>query len=214
MNDARRVPALLHHRLTPAYDLFARAFLREGRLKRELIARARIRPDHRVLDLGAGTGTLAIMVKEAHPAADVTGLDGDPAILAIARDKAARAGVDVTFDAGDATTLPYLDESFDRILSSLVMSLLTIEQKRLAVAEAHRVLRRGGEIVIGDFGPPHTRWGRFVTPLIRRFEPIRGNLEGRLPSLLREGGFEQVGEAGHIVTLFGTLSIVCGSRPA
>jgi ubiquinone/menaquinone biosynthesis C-methylase UbiE len=67
MEGARYVPALLHRRLTPVYDLFARACVREGRLKRELVDRARIGPGHRVLDLGAGTGTLAIMVKRAHP---------------------------------------------------------------------------------------------------------------------------------------------------
>ncbi len=213
MEGARYVPALLHRRLTPAYDLFARALLREGRLKRELVARARIGPGQRVLDLGAGTGTLAIMVKRAHPAARVTGLDADPAILVIARDKAARAGADVAFDLGDAAALPYPDGSFDRILSSLVMSVLAMEQKRLAVREAHRVLRPGGEFFIGDFGAPHTRWGRFVTPLVRRFEPIRGNLEGLLPLILRDGGFDSVVEARRIVTLLGTLSIVSGRRP-
>jgi len=197
MEGARYVPALLHRRLTRAYDLFARAFLR----------------GHRVLDLGAGTGTLAIMVKRAHPAARVTGLDGDPAILVIARDKAARAGADVAFDAGDAAALPYPDRSFDRILSSLVMSVLATGQKRPAVREAHRVLRPGGEFFIGDFGAPHTRWGRFVTPLVRRFEPIRGNLEGLLPLILRDAGFDSVVEASRIVTLFGTLSIVSGRRP-
>jgi ubiquinone/menaquinone biosynthesis C-methylase UbiE len=121
--------------------------------------------------------------------------------------------VDVAFDAGDAGALPYPDRSFDRILSSLVMSVLTTEQKRLAVGEAHRVLRSGGEFFIGDFGAPRTRWARFVTPLVRRFEPIRGNLEGLVPRVLREGGFDEVQEAGPIVTLFGTLSIVSGRKP-
>ncbi len=77
VNDARHVHALLHRRLTRVYDLFAQAFLHERKLKRELMVRACIEPGHRVLDLGAGTGTLAIMVKRAHPAAQVTGLDRD-----------------------------------------------------------------------------------------------------------------------------------------
>jgi ubiquinone/menaquinone biosynthesis C-methylase UbiE len=118
MEGGRHVPALLHRRLTPVYDLFARVFLREARLKRELVARACIGLGHRVLDLGAGTGTLAIMVKRAHPAAEVAGLDADPAIAVIACDKAARAGADIAFKVGDAAALPYPDGSSDRILSS------------------------------------------------------------------------------------------------
>jgi len=213
MESARHVPALLHRRLTPVYDLFARASLREGRLKRELVARARIVPGHRVLDLGAGTGTLAIMVKRAHPAAEVAGLDADPAIVAIARAKAARVRANVAFEVGDAAALPYPHGSFDRILSSLVMSVLTTDKKALVVREAYRVLCPGGVFSIADFGPPHTRWGRFVTPLVRRFAPIRGNLEGLLPRMLREGGFEDVGQGGAIATLFGSLWIVSGRRP-
>jgi len=124
--------------LTPVYDLFVRLFLREKRFKRELVARAHLAPDHRVLDLGARTGTLAITtIKQLQPDARVTGLDADPKILAIAREKATRAGVDVGFDPGNATALPYPDESFDRVLSSLVFSLLSSEDKQLAFREAY-----------------------------------------------------------------------------
>ncbi len=213
MSDNHRYPALMLDRLTPVYDLFVRLFMPEEHFKRNLIARARIAPDHRVLDLGAGTGTLAIMIKQTQPEVQITGLDGDPAILAIARDKASRAGAEITFDLGNAAALPYPDESFDRVVSSLVMSLLSREDKRLAVREAYRVLRRGGELHIADFGSPHTRWGRWVAPLLRRFERISDNLDGLLPALFREAGFENVEEVARFATLFGTLSILYGRKP-
>ena len=213
MTDKHRYPALLLDWLTPLYDLFARLFLPEKRLKRELVARACVSPGHRVLDLGAGTGTLAITIKQIQPNVHITGLDGDAKILAIARDKAARAGADITFDLGHAAALPYPTESFDRVVSSLVMSLLSQEDKQLAVREAYRVLQGGGELHIADFGPPHTWWKHLVAPLLRRFERIADNLDGRLPALFREAGFENVEEVARFATLFGTLSILSGRKP-
>lgn len=214
MADHPRYPALIVGWLTPVYDLFARLFIPETKLKRDLIAHAHLAPGHRLLDLGAGTGTLAIMIKQVQLEVEVTGLDSDPEILAIARDKAGRAGADITFDLGTATALPYPNESFDRVLSSLVTSLLSDEDKRRALREAYRVLRGGGELHIADFGPPHTRWARWVAPRVRRFEPIAGNLEGLLPVMFREAGFANVEAAPRLATLFGTLWIVSGNKPA
>jgi ubiquinone/menaquinone biosynthesis C-methylase UbiE len=213
MNDNHRYPALMVDRLTPAYDLFASLFMPEKQFKLDLIARAGIAPGQCVLDLGAGTGTLAIMLKQSQPAAQVTGLDGDAGILTIAREKAARAGTAITFDLGQASALPYPDASFDRVLSSLVMSLLSRADKQQAVREAYRVLRGGGELHIGDFGPPHTRWGRLVAPLLRRFDRVADNLHGLLPALFREAGFEHVEEGARFATAFGTLSMVSGRKP-
>jgi ubiquinone/menaquinone biosynthesis C-methylase UbiE len=206
-------PALLLDWLTPVYDLFARLFIPEKRFKRYLISHARIAPDHRVLDLGAGTGTLAIMIKQIQPEAQVIGLDGDLAILSIAREKASRSGVKITFEQGNATRLPYSDQSFDRVLSTLVMSLLSREAKTLAIREAYRVLRHGGELHITDFGQPHTWWGRLVAPLVRRFEPIADNLDGILSVRYREAGFVDIVEATRYATIFGTISILSGKKP-
>ena len=212
MTSQQGYPALIVGWLTPVYDLFARLLIRETKLKRALTARADLKPGQRVLDVGAGTGTLAIMLKRAQPEAEVIGLDRDPQVLTIASGKASRAGVNVAFGLGSATALPYAAEAFDQVLSSLVFSLLEMDEKRRAVGEAHRVLRAKGELHVADFGPPNSAWAHRVAPLVLRFGPIAGNLQGRLPAMFRETGFDQVEAAPCLETLFGSLWTVSGRK--
>ena len=132
------IPALRFDWLTPVYDPVLRRMMPELALKQRLIAQAQIAAGQRVLDLGAGTGTLTVMIKQTCPGADVVGLDGDPRVLTVARAKAAAAGVAIRFDQGLATALPYDDATFDRILSSLTLHHLTTEEKQRALREAYR----------------------------------------------------------------------------
>jgi ubiquinone/menaquinone biosynthesis C-methylase UbiE len=213
MVHEKSYPALLVDWLTPVYDLFARLFIPERRFKRDLIAHARIAPGQRVLDLGAGTGTLVIMIKKLQPDTQVNGLDGDPDILSFARRKASQSGADIDFEAGNVAALPYADRSFDHVLSTLVMSVLNTENKQLAMHEAYRVLKGGGELHIADFGAPHTLWGCLVAPVVRRFEPISDNLDGRLPVMIRNAGFRNTAELARYATLFGTIWIMSGQKP-
>ena len=137
------IPALGSDLLTPLYDPLL-WLMREKRFKGDLIEQAKITSGNRVLDVGCGTGTLAIMTKRIHPDAEVVGIDADSKILGIARDKAAKAGIDVTLDQGMADQLPYADSSFDRVLSSLFLHHLSTENKRRTCREVFRVLRSGG----------------------------------------------------------------------
>jgi ubiquinone/menaquinone biosynthesis C-methylase UbiE len=90
--------------------------MREEMFKRQLISQTYIQPGQRVLDLGCGTGTLTVLIKQTIPDAEITGVDGDPKVLEIAEEKAAQAGVGITWDHALATALPYPDCSFDRVL--------------------------------------------------------------------------------------------------
>src|SRR5690606_32071520 len=81
------VPAMGLDWLTPLYDPCIRLLLREDEVKQQLVDQARIQPGMTVVDLGCGTGTLALMVKRSHPTARVIGIDVDPKILDIARGK-------------------------------------------------------------------------------------------------------------------------------
>src|SRR5437773_4875806 len=149
------IPALGFDWLTRFYDPVLRATLREDRFKRLLIAQACLQPGQDVLDLGCGTATLTIMLKQSCPGAKIIGLDGDPKILAIARQKIAAAGVDVELHEGMAFAPPFAPASFDRVVSSLVFHHLTTENKRRTLAKVRELLRPGGELHVADWGKPH-----------------------------------------------------------
>jgi SAM-dependent methyltransferase len=89
------IPALGYRWLTRFYDPIVRFTTREDEFKRALLRQASIQDGHRVLDLGCGTGTLAVLVKRARPGAEVFGLDADSEALRLARAKLEEAGVAV-----------------------------------------------------------------------------------------------------------------------
>ena len=97
---ARYVPAMRFDFLTRFYDPVVRLTSREAEFKKRLLDQASVTGGMDVLDLGCGTGTLALMVASREPGAYVTGLDGDPAMLERARAKATAVGHDVVFDEG------------------------------------------------------------------------------------------------------------------
>ena len=207
--DPKYIPALSFKVLTPLYDTFFKLTMQEEGFKRRLIKQAQIRPSHRVLDLGCGTGTLTVMIKQAHPDSEVTGLDGDPQILEIARQKAAQAGTSINFDEGMAYQLPYPDASFDRVLSSMVFHHLTAQDKERTLAEIYRVLRPDGELHLADFGVPRGIYAKMISLLMRRFERVDDNINGRIPDMFIRAKFAVV-KTSEFSTLFGTLALLRG----
>ena len=115
----------------------------EEKFKRRLVEQTSIQPGQRVLDLGCGTATLTLLAKQAAPEADVVGLDGDPAVLHIAREKARQRWCRISLVEGMSFSPPFPPESFDRIVSSLVLHHLTTENKRRTLEQAYRLLKPG-----------------------------------------------------------------------
>ena len=204
------LPALRYHFLTRFYDLFVEATLPTRRLRSELVQAVGLAPGHRVLDVGCGTGALAISLKRAAPGATILGLDPDRAILAIAASKRNELGFAIHLGQGLASALPYADASFDRVVSTLVFHHLSRDAKRVAFAEIRRVLRATGELHLLDFGRPSNGLMTIVSWLVGFFEDrnaIRDNFAGSLPSLIEEAKFSNVAESASFNTVFGTLRL-------
>ncbi len=206
------VPALRYRALTPLYDPILRAMFRERTIKTRLVTEARLRGHERVLDLGCGTGTLTVMLKESARDADVVGIDADPAVLARARAKASKAGKAIAFDEGTARHLPHTDESFDVVVTSLMLHHLSREQKAQALREVVRILRPGGRFLAIDFGVPQNRFMRSLARVSELLEETADGVEGRYPDMFRAAGLTEVGEIARFMSPLGTIALYRARR--
>jgi ubiquinone/menaquinone biosynthesis C-methylase UbiE len=211
------IPALGYRWLTRFYDPVVRLTTREAMFKDALLREASIQDGFRVLDLGCGTGTLALLVKRAHRGAEVFGLDADAEALRLARTKLEGAGVEVRLDRGLASALPYTTESFDRALSSLFFHHLPSGLKVEAMREVLRVLRPGGEFHIADWGKPTgsaMRLAFVAVQLLDGFATTTDNVRGLLPDFLGVSGFEKVETTRCFSTPLGTVSLYRARKPS
>jgi len=210
------VPALGYRWLTRLYDPFVR-LLKEEKFKRLLAEQVALKPGHHVLDLGCGTATLTIMLKQACPAATIVGLDGDADVLAIARRKIAAAGLDIELHYGMAFAPPFEPESFDRVVSSLVFHHLTAADKQRTLAKVRELLRPGGELHIADWGEAQNvlmRAAFLGVQLLDGFETTTDSVRGRLIPLMQAAGLSSVRETHREMTLLGTLALYRAVAPS
>jgi demethylmenaquinone methyltransferase/2-methoxy-6-polyprenyl-1,4-benzoquinol methylase/phosphoethanolamine N-methyltransferase len=190
------------------YDLVG-AILMLGRgpaMRERTIALANLVPGESVLEVGCGTGEIAMRAKaRSGPRGFVAGIDPSPEMIAAARQKAARANLDIDYRVAGVEALPFADATFDVVLSSLMMHHLPEDLKPRALAEIRRVLKPGGRLLIIDFKKPSSRLGR-LQPVWLVHRRMSSDVR-ELPGLLEAAGFAAV-KAG--ATGFSYLGFVEG----
>ena len=130
-------PALGYSWLTPIYDLAVAALTRENVWRRRLVRQIRPTPDDRVVDIGCGTGSLAVLIKQQAPGATVVGVDPDPGVLQRAKSKARAGKVEVVWRAGFLTAdLVREIAPVTKVVSSLVLHQTPLEEKQLILGSA------------------------------------------------------------------------------
>jgi len=212
-NSPRYIPAFHFHWLTRWYDPIMRRLFPEAALKTALIAQAHIQPGQDVLDVGCGTGTLTLMIKQSQPNAGVSGLDMDPQILDIARRKAEQAGEIIILQQGTATSLPYPDKNFDHVFVSLMLHHLTRQDKQQVLREAFRVLKPGGELHVADFGKPHDSVMWLISLVMRWIEEIHDNILDLLQVFIADAGFHSIEETTRYRTVVGAVALYRACKP-
>jgi len=199
------LPAAGEDWLLPLYDPVVKLLGGEA-ARKALLEQASLRPGQRVLDVGCGTGTMAMMVKRHYPEVDLVGLDPDPKALARAARKAKRAGVSVQFDQGFADQLPYAKGSFDRVLASFMFHHLPANEKEKMLRAVHHVLKPGGELHMLDFEGPEDHQHGLLAHLFHSNERLQDNSENRVVDLMRRSGFSDAKKVGRRRMLFGGVA--------
>ncbi|MFJ8477077.1 class I SAM-dependent methyltransferase [Kitasatospora sp. NPDC094011] len=216
MTDRAFTPAA--GRLAPLrlYDPIV-ALTRE-RLWRSLLAmHVAPRPDDVIVDVGCGTGSLAVLLGRVEPRARVIGVDPDPGTLELARRKAAAAGAapEWRVGMGDAVAELVGAEAADTVVSSLVLHQCPVPMKQAVLASMHAALRPGGKLVIADYGRQRTAAMRLAFRIVQFAdgkEDTQPNADGILPRLIAEAGFHGVREAETVSTVTGSLSLYVARR--
>jgi ubiquinone/menaquinone biosynthesis C-methylase UbiE len=175
------------------YDLmgwFCDTFVFRGQV-RELRLRtatlAHMQPGDAVLDVGCGTGTLVMEVaRRVGRAGRVAGVDPGTEQIARARAKAARHNLPIEFQIGVIEQLPFPDQTFDVVFSTLMMHHLPAPLKRQGLVEIARVLKPGGRLVIADFKRKQERTGQAA-----RFHAGGSSMQD-LVALVKDAGFSEV----------------------
>ena len=158
---------------------------------------AEVAHGHDVLDVGCGTGNLTMAAKVRAGDGRVCGIDGASEMIRRAERKAADKRIGIVYRVGLIEDIPFPDNAFDVVLSSLMLHHLPKELKRQGVAEIARVLRPGGRFTAVDLNPP-----------------MLGNIEV-VADAMRDNGFRDMRRGRtEFWTLFLRLHFLTGVVPA
>ena len=209
MTTKKFIPALGYDFLSEYYDLAIKLTMPEKKFRNKLIDFVNPVADEKILEFGFGTAENIIILKQRFPKSNIQGVDIDPKIKSIAEYKLSKAGIHAELFLYDGEKLPFEDNSFDKIYSSLVFHQLDKLTKIKCLLEIHRILKPNGELIIGDWGKAKTKLMRltfYLVQLLDGFKTTNDNVNGLMPKYISDDHFKDVNEIDFINTSIGTYS--------
>jgi ubiquinone/menaquinone biosynthesis C-methylase UbiE len=200
---------------TGAYDPLTARWPAGNKMRATVIDALDPAPGQRLLELGCGSGRLAIEIKRRCPDVAISAVDGNRDILAIARDRAKKAGLEIDFTVGDITRCP-LEGPYDSAYSTLVLHHLTLDAKQQVFRRVRDLVAPSGSLVIADFSRHRGSGQAIVSRLSALGDSLgakRPHFDGRFETALREC-FSDVRSLAQIPSVFGTIEVWrCSSSP-
>lgn len=203
---------------TVLYDTALRVFTRERRWRGAVVDAVAAANPTTVLDVGCGTGTLAIALAGRLPGALVTGLDPDPDALAIAERKARHVRHRIAWRSGFASdaALDGRAGTQDVVTCTLVLHQVPLGDKATALAAMLAALRPGGRLVLADYSEQRSPLMRALFRMtVQRIDGRRDtqpNADGVLPGLIAGAGFTDVTESMVIPTPSGSITVFSATK--
>lgn len=155
-------------------------------------------PPRRILDLGCGTGSSTLLLKQTFPEAQVIGLDLSPYMLLMAERKAKDQQIRIEFIHGMAEDTGFESDSFDLVTASLLFHELPPRISRAVLQEGYRLLKPEASVLILDGNQRTLRSTQWLSEIFE--EPyIQDYAQGSLDAWLGAAGYENVRTSDHWV---------------
>ncbi len=159
----------------------------EAWVRQSLIDAIQSKP-RRILDLGCGTGSTTLLLKQAFPQAEVIGIDLSPYMLVVADHKAKKIGLEIQWQQGNAEHTHFPDASFDLVTASLLFHETPPAIAATILKESYRLLTPGGEVLILDGNQQTLRQTEWLTQIFE--EPyIQAYATGSVDAWMGAAGF-------------------------